>query len=117
MPFDFPGVLGSPHLPPSSHYEPGGKSAKLLAFKLKKQQFENTIHKIKDPQTNTINWKIFNKHFLKFYRHLYSQPRVDASLMNAFLDKVNLPTVSEEQNKSLTSAITELEIKKNYIQL
>ena len=32
----------------------GGKSAKLLAYKLKKQHAKNTIHKIKDPETNCI---------------------------------------------------------------
>lgn len=40
------------------HYEAGGKSAKLLGYKLKKQQAENTIYKIKDPTTNSIHCKI-----------------------------------------------------------
>ena len=37
------------------YYEAGGKSARLLAYKLKKQQAGNTIHKIRDPTTNSIH--------------------------------------------------------------
>ena len=36
------------------YYEAGGKSTKLLAYRLKKQQAENTIFKIKDPTTNSV---------------------------------------------------------------
>lgn len=40
------------------YYETGSKSAKLLAYKLKKQQTENTVHKIRDPITNCTHSKI-----------------------------------------------------------
>lgn len=33
------------------NHEAGGKSAKLLAYRLRKQQMENTIYKIKNPKT------------------------------------------------------------------
>ena len=40
------------------YYETGGKSAKYLAYKLRKQQEENTIHKIRNPKTQIIENKI-----------------------------------------------------------
>ncbi len=36
------------------YYESGSKSTKLLARRLQKQQADYTIHKIKDPESNTI---------------------------------------------------------------
>lgn len=39
-------------------YYEGGKNAKLLAYKLKKQEADNTIYKIKDPKTKNILQKL-----------------------------------------------------------
>uniref|UniRef100_A0A669FBP0 Reverse transcriptase domain-containing protein n=1 Tax=Oreochromis niloticus TaxID=8128 RepID=A0A669FBP0_ORENI len=96
------------------YYEVGGKSTKLLAYKLKKQQLENIIHKIKDPQTNNIVYKLedIQLAFLKFYKELYSQPRVDDKGMISFLDSLCLPKLTENQNITLIKDITEIEIKK-----
>lgn len=96
------------------YYEVGGKSAKLLAYKLKKQQLESTIHKIRDPNTNTVISKLDNiqKTFLDFYEQLYTQPKVEESLIKYFLNSITVPKVREEQNKCLISEITEIEIKK-----
>ncbi len=44
------------------HYEAGGRSVKLLAYKLKKQQAENTVFKIKDPKTNLVYNKFRDIH-------------------------------------------------------
>lgn len=97
-----------------SYYEAGGKSARLLAYKLKKQQLENTIHKIRDPTTNSLKCKLndIQETFLNFYKQLYAQPKIDESLMIKFLDSMNFPKVSEAQNKCLTANITDSEIKK-----
>uniref|UniRef100_A0A669BP42 Reverse transcriptase domain-containing protein n=1 Tax=Oreochromis niloticus TaxID=8128 RepID=A0A669BP42_ORENI len=96
------------------YYEVGGKSAKLLAYKLKKQQSENTIYKIKDPQTNNIVYKLedIQLAFLKFYKELYTQPRVDVTGMISFLDSLCLPKLNENQNITLIKDISEIEIKK-----
>lgn len=57
------------------YYEAGGKSLKLLSYKLKKQQAERTIHKIINP----LNNKIENEQekiklcFRNYYLNLYSQ--------------------------------------------
>lgn len=41
-----------------TYYEGGAKATKLLAYKLKKQQAENSIYKIRNPQTKVIEHKL-----------------------------------------------------------
>lgn len=55
------------------YYETRGKSAKLLAYKLKKQQAENTIG-IWNPITNSIHYKVkeIPKSFEKLYSYIYT---------------------------------------------
>ena len=57
------------------YYEIGSKSARLLAYKLKKQQAERVIYKIKDPTTKKVKYKIQEilSSFEKYYKNLYSQ--------------------------------------------
>lgn len=40
------------------YYEIGGQSAKYLVYKLRKQQEDSTIHKIKNPRTNILETKM-----------------------------------------------------------
>lgn len=47
-----------------------------------------------------------------FYTNLYTQPKTDGGVMEAFLNSIKLPEVRDEQNKSLIGEITEGEIKK-----
>lgn len=58
------------------YYEAGPKAAKLLAWRLRRQQAENTIHRIRDQNTNKIisNLDGIQKVFETYYRTLYSQP-------------------------------------------
>lgn len=58
------------------YYEAGPKEAKLLAWRLHKQQAESTIYKIKDPITNKTTTKLegIQKSFEKYYKSLYTQP-------------------------------------------
>lgn len=64
------------------YYEIGGKSAKLLAYKLRKQQTENTICKIKNFRTKKIETKLgkIQECFEIFYRELYSQSQASDEL-------------------------------------
>lgn len=59
------------------YYEVGGKSTKLLAYKLKKQQAKNNIYKIQDPLTRTTVDKTeeIQKCFEAYYKNLYAQPK------------------------------------------
>lgn len=91
------------------YYEVGGKATKLLAYKLRKQQAENTIHKIRHPELRTIEYGLKNiqENFENYYKTLYSQPQNENNLeMDTFFASLRLPSVSEEENKTLISEIT-----------
>ena len=57
------------------YYESGPKATKLLAWRLRKQQGENTIHKIRDHVTKKITTSIdcIQMAFENDYASLYSQ--------------------------------------------
>lgn len=95
------------------YFEGGSKYTKLLAYKLRKQQADNTIYKIKDPKTKDIHhqMKEIKDCFKEYYEKLYSQPQVDNDQkMETLLKSLNLPTLTEDQNKALISQITKEEI-------
>lgn len=97
------------------YYESGPKFMKILAWKLRKQQADQTIYRIRDPVTNTIQNKQENIQtvFEMFYKKLYSKMPEDKNKeIDIFLDKLELPTLTDEQNKLLTAEITETEVKK-----
>lgn len=73
---------------------------KLLAFKLRKQQADRTIHKIRDPTTNVIETSLENiqKCFENYYKALYSQTQMkNDDQIDALLSTIHLPTVTDEQ--------------------
>lgn len=96
------------------YYEGGEKSLKLLAFKLRKQQSDRTIYKIRNTNTNGVETGLGNirKCFKNFYQTLYSQPKLNNDhQIDIFLSHLTLPTVTSEQNKKLISEITEEELR------
>uniref|UniRef100_A0A3Q0RMJ3 Reverse transcriptase domain-containing protein n=1 Tax=Amphilophus citrinellus TaxID=61819 RepID=A0A3Q0RMJ3_AMPCI len=98
-----------------SYYEGGPRANRLLAKRLKKQQADRTIHKIKDIYTNQIIYepKEIEQKFVNFYRDLYSQPpSADVDQMKAFLEELDLPTIGKKHNDLLTSPITIADIKR-----
>lgn len=87
------------------YYETGGKSAKYLAHKLRKQLKESTIYQIKDPKTNILETKLedIQKCFETFFRELYSQPNAtEENCIDAFLSSLELPSLPVSQNEFLT---------------
>lgn len=95
------------------YYEGGSKYAKLLAYKLRKRQADNTIYKIRDHRTKVTHHQMneIRECFKDYYENLYSQPPVeDDQKMETMLESLNLPTLTEAQNVSLTHQITEEEI-------
>lgn len=95
------------------YYESGSKSMKLLARKLQKQQTDNTIYKIRDLNSKNIQHKQneIQKTFKKYYKLLYTQPRLEnEQLIGQFLDSLNLPVMTEEQNQTLITEISEIEL-------
>lgn len=97
------------------YYEAGSKATKLLAWRLRKQLAENTIHKIRDPATNTFTSSLdgIQKAFAKYYKSLYSQSDQVKRHTNAeFFNTLDLPTLGKEINDKLISSITKEEIDK-----
>lgn len=53
------------------------------------------------------------KFFEAYYKHLYAQPKAsNETQMDQFLENLNLPRITEEQNEALTAEITDEEINK-----
>ncbi|XP_062396829.1 LINE-1 retrotransposable element ORF2 protein isoform X1 [Sardina pilchardus] len=95
------------------YYEGGGKYSKLLAYKLKKQEADNTIYKIRDSATKNIlqETEEIKNCFKDYYEKLYSQPQVhDDDKLESMLRTLDLPTVSDDQNSALKLPISEGEL-------
>uniref|UniRef100_A0A671XN45 Reverse transcriptase domain-containing protein n=1 Tax=Sparus aurata TaxID=8175 RepID=A0A671XN45_SPAAU len=98
-----------------SYYEVGPRATKLLAKRLKRQQADRTIHKIRDINTNQVinEPKEIETKFMNYYRDLYSQPlSADTDQIKVFLKDLDLPAIGKNQNDLLTSPITREEIQK-----
>lgn len=98
-----------------AYYELGPKSTKLLARRLRKQQADNTGHKIKDPSTNKLMTepKEIEHIFKEYYKELYTQTStVDSKSIRDFLNTLDLPSIGENQNKTITAEISLEEIGK-----
>ena len=97
------------------YYETGGKSLKLLSYRLRKQQADRTIYKIRNSETNVIETspEKIQQCFQKYYKILYTQPQIsNDNQIDAFLAQVNLPKITDEQNGKLISKISKEEIQK-----
>lgn len=91
------------------YYERGSKYSKILAYKLRKQQAENAINKIRDPKTQNIypHIKEIKNCFKEYYEKLYSQPQINTDhKIETLFKSLNLPKLTEEENKIFVSPIT-----------
>lgn len=98
-----------------SYYELGPKSAKLLARKLRKQQTDSMITRIRNPITQKLERdpKRIENIFYQYYTNLYSQEdTLDLKSTKEFLDRLDLPCIGEAQNKTITAEITQKELDK-----
>lgn len=92
-----------------NYYEVGNKSAKILAYKLKKQQAERVVYKITDPITKQIKLDFQDIHscFEKYYKNLYTRMVSKGNKTpESLLASLNLPTITEDQNKVLLANVT-----------
>lgn len=90
------------------NYEVGGKSAKLLVYKLRKQQVENIIYKIKNPKTKLIENKMgkIQESFEIFRQELYYQPLTLPLPPYAFLSSLELPRLTSSHHDELVQPIS-----------
>lgn len=98
-----------------SYYEISPKAVKLLARKLRKQQAERVVYKIKDPKSNQLKCepKKIENIFRDYYVDLYAQKiAINRREVISFLDKLDLPSIGSRQNKQITAEITAEDIKK-----
>ena len=98
-----------------TYFENGPRAKKILAWRLRKQQSERAIYKIKNPITNQMCLKPeeIQKSFEIYYTNLYSQPKLaELPTVKHFLDSLDLPSIGIEQNKRLTTDMTRAEVDK-----
>lgn len=90
------------------HFEFGDKPHKLLARQLRKLENDRAIHKINSETGLTLtSHKEFNDRFMQFYKNLYaSKPNASPDAVQSFLDKCDLPSLSETERKILNADIS-----------
>lgn len=92
-----------------------GKSTKILAYKLRKQQAERVVYKIKDPISKQMKYDLQEIHscFEKYYKNLYARMASKGDKSPEYLlASLNLPTITEDQNKALLTNVTIGELQK-----
>lgn len=94
------------------YYEQGERAGKILANRVKQLQNQNIISSIhtKDDRVTTDK-KVINHVFRSFYQDLYtSQAAIDQVKLDAFFATIDLPSLSEQQMKSMEGDISIEEI-------
>lgn len=96
------------------YFEFGDKPHKLLARQLRKIENDRSIHKIKSDSGVPLTLpKDINDRFKQFYEKLYSSKNnEDPACIEAFLNKCNLPILTQEDRDFLGADITVEEINK-----
>lgn len=81
----------------------------MLARKLRKQEADCTLYKIRDPQKNVLENKQdkIQEIFESFYKRLYSETaEVEEIRIDSFLETLELRALTEGQNEALNAEIT-----------
>ena len=102
------------------YYETGPKATRILARRIRKQQVQSTIPKIRDPQSDKLEYEVaeIENIFKNYYKKLYSQPPSSSEeAKRQFLNSLDLPAIGELQNNKLTAPITPDEISKTISKL
>lgn len=97
------------------YYETGPKATRILARRIRKQQVQSTIPKIRDPQSGKLEYEIteIENIFKNYYKKLYSQPPSSSDeAKRQFLNSLDLPATGELQNNKLTAPTTTEEVSK-----
>lgn len=96
------------------YYEMGNRASQLLAFQLRKAQTNRIIPKIKHLTSKQVlrKPKAIAEAFADYCKNLYDDHEADwgKSETEAFLGKINLPTLSEEEASEMIEPISTQEI-------
>ena len=88
-------------------YEHGDKAGRLLAWQIKQRQTERTITVIEGPLGNIVDPIKINEAFRDYYEKLYSSEcPPNQKLQSQFLDNLNIPKLSEEDQIDLEKELT-----------
>lgn len=95
-----------------TYFESGDKAGKLLAHYIKQKELAATIPAIRSPSGETLTaTKDINRTFKEFYMDLYSSTFSSTEEdMQAFLEPLGLPRLSESERELLDADITVEEI-------
>lgn len=78
----------------------------MLARKLRKQEADCTLYKIRDPQKNVLENKQdkIQEIFESFYKRLYSETaEVEENRIDSFLETLELRVLTEGQNEAMNA--------------
>lgn len=91
-----------------SYYDQGDKAGKLLAWRIKKMQSHRAINSIQlENGDHTVDPVEINSSFRAFYESLYrSEYPNDTQLQSEFLDKLDIPTMTDHDKTKLNKRLT-----------
>lgn len=93
------------------YHEYGNKPSRLLAYQLKKERADHIIKSIRNT-TGQLKYDIqsIKSSFNDFYTQLYTSENPSESDIRMFLEKVSLPSISEDDKEQLNSPFTSEEV-------
>lgn len=94
-----------------SFYEQGDRAGKLLAWQIKQLESKTIITTLENKGQTIVSPKEINNAFKEYYQSLYNtETNCNIQTMNEVLDRLNTPTISEEQKKELELEMTKEDI-------
>ena len=93
------------------YHEYGNKRSRLLAYQLKKERTENTIKCMRNTAGQLkYDTQSIKSSFLDFYAQLYASENPSETDIHRFLEKVSLPSISDDQKEQLSAPFTSEEV-------
>lgn len=93
------------------YHEYGNKPSKFLAYQLKKERAESTIKCTRNAAGQLkYDTQSIKSSFLDFYKQLYASENPFATDIHRFLEKISLPSISEDEKEQLSAPFTPEEV-------